>query len=440
MSGDLKRNKEEFASELFARLSKAKYAILKCVSGDIGSIGVNSDIDLAVDREASVLVRAFAREHRFVRVYREYSSSFMTTIYLSFLDYSFLEIDLIHDFIRKDLRYLRCSELLDRARPNSRGLIIPSVEYQFLYVSLFYFLNNVKIDQKYVDYFSSMPLEVKENILNFILNKYGMDRLSWDDLVVGDVSLRRSFKRIVVRQNCLFERIQNTWFYLLDVIRNISKSRLVTFSGVDGAGKSTLIECFSNILKSKYRRDVVLLRHRPSIVPILSAFRYGKEKAEKISAERLPRMGGNKSVISSLLRFAYYLFDYLIGQWIIFFKHALHGRIIIYDRYYFDFICDPQRSNIKVSNWLARAFYVFIFKPDMSFFLKAPAEVVWQRKKELDVSVINELNLKYENLFSSFSSDYQKYRVLENIDKAATLEKIESAYVQIMWLVERLGS
>ena len=85
---------------------------------------------------------------------------------------------------------------------------------------------------------------------------------------------------------------------------------IITFSGVHGAGKTTVLRSVINFLKLKQYK-IKELRHRPSILPILSAIKYGKKKASEKTLEVPPRSGKNKSYISSLLRFSYYLIDYL---------------------------------------------------------------------------------------------------------------------------------
>ncbi|MBQ0768226.1 MAG: hypothetical protein KBT58_02980, partial [Bizionia sp.] len=125
---------------------------------------------------------------------------------------------------------------------------------------------------------------------------------------------------------------------------------IITFSGVDGAGKTTILREFTGILKNKYGKKVKEIRHRPSILPILSAIKYGEKKAEQKTMEVLPRTGSNKSKMSSYIRFFYYLIDYVFGQWVIYFKYTRKDIIIIYDRYYFDFINDARRTNINLDS------------------------------------------------------------------------------------------
>jgi thymidylate kinase len=205
--------------------------------------------------------------------------------------------------------------------------------------------------------------------------------------------------------------------------------KIITFSGVDGAGKTTILRDFIKILEEKYNKKTVEVRHRPSILPILSAIKYGKKEAEKKTLEKLPRTGNNKSKLSSYIRFFYYLTDYILGQWVLYFKHTIKGKIIIYDRYYFDFINDAKRTNINLDDNFIKFFYKFIFKANINIFLYASPKIILSRKQEMDEKSILELTNKYKNLFDSFSNKKKKYVSIENINKSETLEKIEKLYM-----------
>lgn len=212
----------------------------------------------------------------------------------------------------------------------------------------------------------------------------------------------------------------------------MNKVRIITFSGVDGAGKTTILREFTSILENKYNRNVKELRHRPSVLPILSAVKYGKNDAENKTQGVLPRTGKNKSTLSSLVRFFYYLTDYVFGQIVIYFKYTRKGVIIIYDRYYFDFINDARRTNITLNKNFIKFFYRFVFKPELNVFLYAPAEIILKRKQEIDEKSINKLSVDYLNLFSNLSkNNKQVYLSIENIDKSKTINKIEDSFKSI---------
>ena len=211
-----------------------------------------------------------------------------------------------------------------------------------------------------------------------------------------------------------------------DVIRDLIHNRgiIVTFSGVDGAGKSTILESVRQSLQMKYRQRVVVLRHRPSLLPILSSIRYGKQNAERKTTEVLPRQGKNNSKISSLFRFAYYYLDYLLGQFYIYFRYAFRGYTVLYDRYYFDFIIDSKRSNIVLPKSFLKLFYYFLFKPNVNVFLYAAPEIILSRKRELSSEDIQSLTAEYRELFDELSKGgkTKKYMVINNTDLNLTLD------------------
>lgn len=211
-----------------------------------------------------------------------------------------------------------------------------------------------------------------------------------------------------------------------------NKVKIITFNGVDGAGKTTILREFKNTLESKYSRTVKELRHRPSIIPILSAMKYGKKEAEERTTKTLPRTGKNNSKLSSYLRFFYYLMDYIIGQLIVYYRYTRKDIIVIYDRYYFDFINDSQRSNINLSSGFIEFFYRFLIKPDLNIFLFASPEIILSRKKEMDEETILALTTKYKNLFNKLSTrKKEKYVCIENINKSKTIKTIEELYKNV---------
>lgn len=207
---------------------------------------------------------------------------------------------------------------------------------------------------------------------------------------------------------------------------------IITFSGVDGAGKTTILREFTGILETKYNKKVKELRHRPSLLPILSAIKHGSKQAELNTLDVLPRSGTNKSRTSSYIRFFYYLMDYVVGQWIIYFKYTRRGFIVIYDRYYFDFINDPQRTNINLNSNFIKFFYCLVFKPKLNIFLYAPPEIILGRKQEMDEKSIISLTDKYLKLFSNLSDNSEnKYCCIENIRKEKTMAIIEKEFIDI---------
>jgi thymidylate kinase len=227
----------------------------------------------------------------------------------------------------------------------------------------------------------------------------------------------------------LKERITANFTYYMGTLAQLIKPTgfTITLSGVDGAGKSTVLKLLKEKLEHE-RYPVVVLRHRPGIFPILSAWVKGKEKAEAEAANRMPRQGKNTSVLLSLPRFAYYLLDYMLGYWLVRAKYLSRGYVVLYDRYYFDFMADPRRSNLNLPTWFTGVFYKLVHKPELNIFLYAQPEVILARKQELSYSVIEQLTKKYSKLFTQLATKRSRFVAIENNDLGLTLSSISTAY------------
>ena len=204
----------------------------------------------------------------------------------------------------------------------------------------------------------------------------------------------------------------------------------ISFSGVDGAGKTTILKAVKKDLSDQGYK-VVELRSRPSILPILSSFKYGKKQAEYNATVSLPRTGKNKSKISSILRFLYYLSDYVFGQIFVYYRYTRRGYVILYDRFYFDYIIDPKRANLVLSSSFTRFFLRFVNTPDLNVFLYAPPDVILARKKELDHPTIQSLTHGYISLFEELSQRSDStYLCIKNTDFLRTMSVISEYLVE----------
>ena len=134
-------NRNQFIKNFFEFLHDKDYVVLKYIEDDISSIRELSDIDLAVSKQSAELIEKFIGGSENVLNFKVYTSSFMKMVYIIFKDNSFLEVDLINSFIRKDICYLDTSEMITNYHINHNQLKVPSNEYSFLYIFLFHLLN-----------------------------------------------------------------------------------------------------------------------------------------------------------------------------------------------------------------------------------------------------------------------------------------------------------
>lgn len=401
--------------DLFDLLCGKNYAALKFTGLFPEHLPPHADLDLCVTRQVRQDVVTSLKRHPLVKRTLHQRQSFMDTLQVFFADGSMLSIDLIRNIKRKELVMMDAAGLLKRAYLNEQGIRMAHLLDSTRYTGLFYALNHARVPEKYKPYGEVLRNSDKE--IDGLLHAYFADG-------TGGPALRR----LVKKQEC--NRGISGWINRLNYLKDIASGLLnrpgmvITFSGVDGAGKSTVIENIRWNLDKQLRKKVVVIRHRPSLIPILSAWTKGKAQAEKDAAQSLPRQGNNYSLASSALRFAYYYADYFLGQFYIYFRYVMRGYVVLYDRYYFDFINDSRRSNIKLPAGVTRFAYRLLLKPDLNFFLYADAQLILQRKQELDAGTITRLTEQYLSLFSQLDqkSRTKRYIPVENTNLSQTLQ------------------
>lgn len=403
--------------DVFDFLQDKKYAVLKFNQLLPEQLSEYADVDICGSAGLASALEKYLLTHPLAGHVSIAHRSFMKNIQVFFNDGNLLSIDMIWQLKRKQWVMHDVVSVLAHAKVSEQGIKLVDAKDTARYLALFYALNKAPIPEKYLPY--GELLSNGESWLDDLLYVYYLDG-SFGDEILKEVKAHRS--------NQGMRKLKNTLAYAVDVLRSFVKPQgmMITFSGVDGAGKSTVIERVQYNLDKKLRKKVVVLRHRPSVLPILSAFTKGKEAAEKQAAGTMPRLGKNKSMLSSLARFAYYYTDYFFGQFYIYFRYVLRGYVVLYDRYYFDFINDCRRSNIQLPSFIPRLGYRFLFKPHLNFFLYADAEVILHRKQELDATTINELTERYLKLFDGLNkgSKNNPYISIENVELNQTLNII----------------
>ncbi len=190
--------------------------------------------------------------------------------------------------------------------------------------------------------------------------------------------------------------------------------KLIAFVGIDGAGKTTIIERIESVLKGRGRKcDVRYMGFgRELQMPFLksairkySSKKYFSKKNGKL--ERNPGKRENYRVRSSLWLSIYYL-ELLLR----YFKARFsHNDYVLFDRYFYDGLVFSNNKNFF---WLRRV----IPKPDKCFLIYAPSSTIRGRKKEAEIKDIEEFYSKMEKVGKYFNVD-----VIDNTKDLAEVEK-----------------
>lgn len=428
-------HRNNFIHSLFTFLQKKEYLLLKWWGQELDSLSVGSDLDILIRPSSIQKIETFLKATTTLSGIQQVKHIGVHHYFLYFEDGGFLQIDLLTQFIRKNIVYINTDEAFASTRIIN-GIKTYSLDKLFEHVILFNFLNHNGLPSKYTKFFHSLPLPQLENLLKNFNQKYQTNHEALANISFN-TKTRSTLKNHILqyKENRLVNRILHGFKFVNFSWRSlkVNNGEIITFSGVDGAGKSTILQDTLDLLEGKFRKQVVVLRHRPSLLPILSAWKYGKENAEKRSMSQLPRQGKNASTLSSSIRFGYYYLDYLLGQVYVWAKYVLRGKVVLYDRYYYDFIIDGKRSNINLPCSLSKRLFTFLQKPKLNFFLYADAQTILKRKKELPAQHIEELTNGYQTLFQEFAKKYNsKFIPIENVDRQKTLSIIEQNFIQQM--------
>lgn len=180
--------------------------------------------------------------------------------------------------------------------------------------------------------------------------------------------------------------LQRVRFEWSKVRRYIKPSGVVlAILGVDGAGKSTVINAILPALNSATHNAVVYRHLRPALLPPLARLR-GSKNLPPSGPVLEPHGSTPSGKFGSLFRLAYLTLDYLAGYW---FWTRLNiskqPTVVIFDRYAYDMALDPRRFRIGVSSRVTGWFVSLTPKPDLIICLQGNPEVIAARKRELSI-------------------------------------------------------
>lgn len=173
--------------------------------------------------------------------------------------------------------------------------------------------------------------------------------------------------------------------------------RLISFSGIDGAGKSTQIGALRDALSSRGWKVAQVAFWDDAA--ILSRFRAGVSLRLLANSNRSEGADfrNDKNVRAwylTLIRSAFYLLDAFHLRVVVGRQMRSGAHFIILDRWSYD-----QLVHIKSRNWLARTYIKAVFtlapSPDVAFVLDASPHDAFQRKREYPLAFLHEYRQEF---------------------------------------------
>ena len=200
--------------------------------------------------------------------------------------------------------------------------------------------------------------------------------------------------------------------FLYSFVRNYLRSNTgfaIGFTGPDGVGKTTVIDMLVARLGDVFRTAHSYMHFRPMLFGNLGEVAHSAGLKKEVDRDYTnPHRGGRVGGVSSLVRLAYYSVDYVVGYWLKVKSQIRITRLVIFDRYYTDVICDSRRSriflNYKFLYWFG---WVFVPRLDYNVLLTARTETILARKRELTEEGIRAINERIE--FLAGKRGYRKF-------------------------------
>jgi thymidylate kinase len=189
----------------------------------------------------------------------------------------------------------------------------------------------------------------------------------------------------------------------------MSRPLLISFSGVDGSGKSTQIENLRSALHASglstrllafWDNVVVGVKYREGFVHKV----YKSERGIGAPGKPVNRRDKNmRGWYLTLARHLLYLLDALNLCRVVAREKRAWADVIILDRYIYD-----ELSNLNLTNPLSRAFvrfvHAFVPKPDIAYLLDADPASAYQRKPEYPLEFMEKCRRAYFELANLLKS------------------------------------
>lgn len=305
-----------------------------------------------------------------------------------------IQLDFFFDTSLFGVQFIKASEFLAHREFNGKIYHV-NKEYEFLDKYMY----DRAVGVQYPDKYREVKNAVADSaVVAEKLNKmFGVESIEQCDRRSGKkmlihAALRNPFGTFA--RFCRFEyhRVKN---YLLS-----RTGFSIGFTGPDGSGKTTVIDTILERIAPVFKTAHRYYHFRPALFGNLGEVAHSagiKKEVDRNYSD--PHRGGKTGKLNSFLRLCYYSIDYIIGYYVKVKSVTRITRVVVFDRYFTDIICDSRRSRICLSPkflyWWGK---FFIPTLDYNILLTASGETILARKRELDEEGINTINAKIDYL------------------------------------------
>lgn len=361
---------------------------------------LHSDLDIVLaPEELPRLKEAFLRAAgaRLVQVLQHEATSFYFVLAVEKENaVHFFPVDVATDYRRNGRVWFTAKELLQsRRRWKTFWVVAPDVEFRYLLVKK---ILKAEIPARARERLQTLVTELgagAEEMAQGLLGKRLGKKVNswiraghWERLEATIGRLRRA---LLWRK--LWQEPLNPVRYWVPELQRIWRrwkhpsGLFVAVLGPDGAGKSTLIQRLQKELQGAFRRTAVY-HFRPRLL---------EEKGDSRPVSN-PHDKPPRSLPVTLLKLAYYWFDYTFGYLFNVRPTLTRSTLVLFDRYYHDLLVDPRRYRHRGTGAVTRLVGGCVPKPDLFIILNVRGEVSYVRKPEVPPEETNRQRECYQAL------------------------------------------
>lgn len=395
----------EFQTQLFQLLNKSvDYVVLRNFDG-LPLNNDSRDIDIAVSRGDYALLKPkllMLIEKLGWKIITYLYSDRLITWVVGYIDGNhtteLIQLDFFFNTSVFGIELMSVNELLNNRQFNG-DVYYPAIEIQFLDKYLY----DRAVGAPYPKKYQAVKEAVQDSpvVRAKLRQLFGVDTVEKCDKISGRKLLGRAIGWNLRHRP--FGLVAGISRFLQTFTGNYLMSRTgfsVGFTGPDGSGKTTVIDRTIERLGDVFATAHAYYHFRPALFGNLGDVAHSaglKKEVDRNYSD--PHRGGKTGAVSSLARLGYYSVDYILGYFAKVKTKTRITRLVIFDRYFTDIICDSRRSRIYLPPKFLNIWRkLFIPSLDYNILLTASAETILSRKRELDEAGIRAINDRIDYL------------------------------------------
>lgn len=392
--------------------SLEKNSIHYCVVGNYFNLPeyTNNDVDIWVDdiKSSEELLLKFAKKLG-LRLYMQNKTANGSNNYFyhkSEVGIEVVKIDLMLETAYKSIIPIVPGELIKHNRVKYKNFYVANEHIEGVMHLLYPLMEFGIVKEKYKNKLVNLSQhdEYRDVITKILGDDLGNQVISstqnedWSSIEGKVASIRRHLLlKTLLTFN--FNRLNIMIKFVSCIFRRITTKNgiVICFTGIDGAGKTSIKEYLINNADKYFAKNrKIEFYWRPFLLPRIAKLvgSKGQNEVYDQSGKRIIRSNSISS-LKNICKYIYYVSDFVLGQ-IKYFKKSHTGGLVVFDRYHFDNIIYPERFGFILKKSTMRFFDQYIIpQPDILFYFTADTNMLYERKREIDIGEINQQKALY---------------------------------------------